>query len=109
MMGKVIKTALGTSWWAENGLIKYTTVDGDYDAMTPTTLETRLVAMQETTTKQVSVGVLTFEEAVIQRRWIQDLGDLIREARIQGSPDDESAVRDRIRRAPVSISMSNIN
>lgn len=102
-MGKVVTSSAGGKWWAENGLIRCVTSGGEYQAMMPSVLEERLKTMQELTTKQAAQGHITFEEARIQRGWIKDLGDLIRDARIQGTPEDDSAVRDAVRRLPKSV------
>lgn len=94
----------GCRWWAENGLIKYEEVDGNYGAISVRSCLQRLKANNELHGRRsVDKGFHTADEVTRVQRFIQEMLELCRKAREQGTPDDPAARRDRLRRLPTTV------
>ena len=102
-------------WWAERGLIHWEHVDtGDYGTMQVRVCLERLERLNvmvknvRHSDKDPSKGEGALEAAFggdsrAQSRYIEDMIELCQRARAQGTPTDDSAIRDLKRRRPTTV------
>lgn len=100
-------------FFAENGFIRCEDgITGEYVTMTWQDFLDRLNAISEFGLDRMRKGVRSAKNAdffwwSVERdaKFCEEAVNLVRLAREQGCPDDESAVRDRNRRLPTSVSI----
>jgi len=98
----------GCRWWAENGLICYETIENVYGTQSVKQTLERLQGINDLVgDRQFDKGFHTRDEVKATQRFITQMLDLCRQAQVQGSPDDPSAVRDKKRRRRKVVRVPN--
>ena len=94
----------GCKWWAENGLICWEKLDGDYGTQSVKDTLERLQGINDLTgDHRFGKGFHTGSEVKMTRDFIDRMIEICKQAQIQGMPDDPTAVRDLKRRRKKSI------
>ena len=101
----------GCKWWAERGLIHWEKLDGSYGTVSVKETLERLKGLNELVgDRRFGKGFNTGSEVRATRNYVDRMVEICKQAQIQGTPDDPTAVRDlRRRRAKHIVVPSNMS
>lgn len=99
--------------WAERGLIHIEDArDNSYKAEAVRTALRRVKGVQDmlanSKAELTGNGSMTVQEYERQQRMIEKMVDVCAKAQVQGMPSDQSAVRDLVRRLPMSVTVPSL-
>lgn len=102
----IVYDSEGTAWWAEEGIIRWESTDGQGGRQdVRTTLERLQGISQFNRNRNSGSGFKTRQEVNQTQTYIEKMVELCRKAREQGSPDNPDALKDRARRRKKSVAV----